>query len=185
MATNHENRPNGSSSRERHQSNRSEHNSSPATLRTASSFSIANQTAPSTLPLTSEGLLASHSSAAEPALAALDTAVSERNTLSVQNTQLWKLIEKQRSGYGQLMKELERVRGERDVYRSRLQGMGENTDALLRSHREREKREGKEAALRPTASHSHLKSSDSNSSAVEPRAHMIRTNSDDIGTYMR
>ncbi|OSX64174.1 hypothetical protein POSPLADRAFT_1078639, partial [Postia placenta MAD-698-R-SB12] len=98
--------------------------------------SIANQTAPSSQPLTLDGLLSTYSTAPDPTKAALDFTVAERNTLSTQNLQLWKLIEKQRSGYGQLMKELERVRGERDLYRNKLQGMGENTDALLRSHRE-------------------------------------------------
>ncbi|KZT09880.1 RhoGAP-domain-containing protein [Laetiporus sulphureus 93-53] len=176
-------KPNGSSSRERHSSSRSELNSSPAVPRTAPSFSIASQTTPSSQLLTAEGLIAAHASAQNPALSALDAAVSERNTLSVQNTQLWKLIEKQRSGYGQLMKELERVRGERDVYRNKLQSLGENTDALLRAHRGREKREGKEAILRSTASQSHLRSSElSSSQGFDARANMNRTNSEDIAS---
>ncbi|KZS94391.1 hypothetical protein SISNIDRAFT_453295 [Sistotremastrum niveocremeum HHB9708] len=45
---------------------------------------------------------------------ALDNALNERNMLSNQNAQLWKLIEKQRDGYANVMRELERVRTERD-----------------------------------------------------------------------
>ena len=40
------------------------------------------------------GSCSSHSSASDPKLAALEQAVSERNVLSSQNSQLWKLIEK-------------------------------------------------------------------------------------------
>ncbi|CCM02547.1 uncharacterized protein FIBRA_04650 [Fibroporia radiculosa] len=168
-----------SSSRERHQSNRSDHSSSPATIRTVASFSVANQASSSSQSATVEGFLAAHAHVSDSTLAALEAAVAERNNLSTQNAQLWKLIEKQRSGYGQLMKELERVRGERDAYRSRLQEVGENTDTLLRAYREKDKRDGK-GGLRSTASHTHLRSSESSTSnAPEPRTHMVRTNSDD------
>ncbi|RDX39529.1 hypothetical protein OH76DRAFT_1327868, partial [Lentinus brumalis] len=74
--------------------------------------------------LTVDGLLAVHEGTPNPMLAALESAVSERNNLSSQNTQLWKLVEKQRSGYNHIMKELERLRGERDLYRSRLHHSG-------------------------------------------------------------
>ncbi|KAJ6485964.1 hypothetical protein C8R45DRAFT_792115, partial [Mycena sanguinolenta] len=70
--------------------------------------------------MTLDTLLSTHAAAQDPKLAALDQAVSERNVLSSQNTQLWKLIEKQRSGYNQILKELERVRGERDGYKTKL-----------------------------------------------------------------
>jgi RalA-binding protein 1 len=70
--------------------------------------------------LTLDSILALHNSASDPKLAALDQAVSERNVLSAQNSQLWKLIEKQRSGYNQILKELERIRNERDSYKARL-----------------------------------------------------------------
>ncbi|KAF9449937.1 hypothetical protein P691DRAFT_702208 [Macrolepiota fuliginosa MF-IS2] len=61
-------------------------------------------------------------------MAALDQAVNERNILSAQNTQLWKLIEKQRSGYNQILKELERIRGERDAYKSKIISLGGTID---------------------------------------------------------
>ena len=121
-------------------------------------------------------------------MAALDDAVQERNMLSSQNAQLWKLIEKQRTGYAQLMKEIERVRGERDVYRSRLSALGENPEAMLKAHKE-SRREGKEGALRSAASSSHLKNSESTSSnghvngVADPRAHMHRSRSDDIREF--
>lgn len=112
--------------------------------------------------------------------------MADRNVLSGQNAQLWKLIEKQRAGYTQLMKELERVRGERDAYKSRLQSLGENTDALLKAHRERERKEGKEGSLRSAASHTHLRNGESGGNASnvsDPRQNVHRGNSDDIGEF--
>ncbi|KAJ7026298.1 hypothetical protein C8F04DRAFT_1190623 [Mycena alexandri] len=70
--------------------------------------------------LSLDALLAAHATAPDSKLAALDQAVNERNTLSSQNSQLWKLIEKQRTGYNQILKELERVRGERDGYKAKI-----------------------------------------------------------------
>lgn len=110
--------------------------------------------------------------------------MADRNVLAGQNSQLWKLIEKQRAGYTQLMKELERVRGERDAYKSRLQVIGENTDALLKAHRERDRKEGKEGSLRSAASHTHLRNSESGGNAngtSDPRQNVHRMHSDDIG----
>lgn len=127
-------------------------------------------------------LLAANSSAADPRMAALESAVTDRNVLAGQNAQLWKLIEKQRAGYTQIIKELERVRGERELYRSRLQSSGENTDALLKGHREKEKREAKESGLRSATSHAHLKNGESVGHAgVEARQQVQRAHSDDIG----
>lgn len=167
--------------RERHDSNRSQQQHSAATLRPQASFNTSQSSAPSSVPLTVESLLATHASSRDPARSALDVAVSERNSLSVQNTQLWKLIEKQRSGYGQLMKELERVRSERDVFRARLQGAGENTDMLLRAQRDKDKRDAKEATLRSSSSHSQLRGSDGSSTSSDPRARMVRKHSEDTG----
>lgn len=50
---------------------------------------------------------------------ALETILGERNTLSSQNSQLWKIIEKQRGMYNSLHKELDRVKAERDRLQSR------------------------------------------------------------------
>jgi RalA-binding protein 1 len=80
----------------------------------------------SSLPLTSELLISTHSAAPDPKLAALEQAINERNTLSAQNAQLWKLIEKQRAGYNKILKELERIRGERDSYKAKL-GIGNSS----------------------------------------------------------
>ncbi|KAH9933347.1 uncharacterized protein B0H18DRAFT_983177 [Fomitopsis serialis] len=161
-----EDRPNVGSSRdrERHDSNRSQHQS-PATLRTQPSFNASQASAPNTQTLTVESMLAAHANTRDPTRSALDTA----------NAQLWKLIEKQRSGYGQLMKELERVRGE---------PAGENTDALLRSHRDKEKREGRETTLRSSSSQSQLRGNDGGSSSsyvADPRSHVLRKHSADTG----
>ncbi|EIW79193.1 hypothetical protein CONPUDRAFT_30436, partial [Coniophora puteana RWD-64-598 SS2] len=80
--------------------------------------------APSHAPVSMESLLASYASSPDPTLAALEHIVSERNTFAGHNSQMWKLIEKQRTAYAQVLKELERVRGERDVLKSRLQSAG-------------------------------------------------------------
>jgi len=71
-----------------------------------------------------DALLKHHAAAPDPGTAALEQAVNDRNVLSAQNAQLWKLIEKQRTGYNQILKELERIRGERDGYRSKLIALG-------------------------------------------------------------
>ncbi|RDX54349.1 hypothetical protein OH76DRAFT_1086068 [Lentinus brumalis] len=192
--------PNGTPVRDR--SHRSDYpssaTSSPATMRSNASFSNtpppnppnpagANPAPSNNQLLTVDGLLAVHEGTPNPMLAALESAVSERNNLSSQNTQLWKLVEKQRSGYNHIMKELERLRGERDLYRSRLHHSGENTDALLRAHRAKEKAEGKDSSLRSAPSHSQLKPSESSAStssvkgppSLDPRAHLLRTHSDE------
>ncbi|KAI9064168.1 hypothetical protein FKP32DRAFT_1591588 [Trametes sanguinea] len=154
--------------------------SSPATVRSVASFSTpqppshlnqstssqssSNPAVPTNQLLTLDGLLAAHANSSNPPLAALEAAVGERNSLSAQNTQLWKLIEKQRSGYNHILKELERMRGERDLYRGRLQQAGENTDALLRAHRAKEKSESKDGGLRSASSHSQLNSDETRQS---------------------
>ncbi|KAF9078108.1 hypothetical protein BDP27DRAFT_1413038 [Rhodocollybia butyracea] len=115
--------PSSSPSREKEPRQPFSHTASPhrqTTLPTASSSTTSLPTAVNPTLYTIESIIALHSSAADPKLAALDQALSERNVLSSQNTQLWKLIEKQRSGYNQIMKELERVRNERDTYKARL-----------------------------------------------------------------
>lgn len=47
-------------------------------------------------------------------MSALEAVLNERNLLSTQNSQLWKLVEKQRNVHATATKELERVRAERD-----------------------------------------------------------------------
>ena len=39
---------------------------------------------------------------------------------STQNTQLWKLIEKQRAIHNQILRKIERIRKERDSYKGKL-----------------------------------------------------------------
>lgn len=90
----------------------------PSSTTSLSSSKIPPQT------LTVESLLRQHASSSDPTTAALEQAVNDRNVLSAQNTQLWKLIEKQRSGYNQILKELDRIRGERDGYKNKLIVLG-------------------------------------------------------------
>lgn len=65
--------------------------------------------------------------------AALEAVLSERNMLSSQNAQLWKLIEKQRAVHGNAIKELERVRAERDRALARIDP--ERTQKKVPAHR--------------------------------------------------
>ena len=88
----------------------------------------------SSLPLSADVLLKTHSAAYDPKLAALEQAISERNNLSAQNSQLWKLIEKQRAGYNHILKELERIRGERDAYKAKL-GISNSSSKRDRTHK--------------------------------------------------
>ncbi|KIK61548.1 hypothetical protein GYMLUDRAFT_198945 [Collybiopsis luxurians FD-317 M1] len=115
--------PASSPSRERDNRQPFPHTPSPHRQTTLPAASSSSSNLPATAnptTLTLDSLLSLHSSSSDPKLAALDQALSERNILSSQNSQLWKLIEKQRSGYNQIMKELERVRNERDTYKARL-----------------------------------------------------------------
>lgn len=113
-------------------STQSNHHPSPGLPRTTLSASSStphtqqstSTTKPTAAPITLAALLEQHASASNPYLAALDQALAERNALSSQNSQLWKLIEKQRSGYNQLLKEFERVRAERDSLRGRVSSGG-------------------------------------------------------------
>ena len=125
---------------DRLQSTQSNHHPSPALPRTTTSIlphmqqstSTSSTTKPTAAPITLAALLEQHASAPNPHLAALDQALAERNALSSQNSQLWKLIEKQRSGYNQMLKELERVRAERDSLRGRI-GSGGSRQRSIKS----------------------------------------------------
>jgi RalA-binding protein 1 len=88
--------------------------------------SQANTNTPSA-PLSVDGILQQFSSSGSPYHSALEYVVAERNNLVAQNSQLWKLMEKQRSAYSQALKELERIRGERDAYRTRVQSLNTRT----------------------------------------------------------
>ncbi|KAF7430602.1 hypothetical protein PC9H_006310 [Pleurotus ostreatus] len=89
-------------------------------MSTSSASSL--QASSSNSPITSAALLQQHASAPNPLAAALEQAVTDRNALAGQNSSLWKLVEKQRAGYSQILRELERVRGERDTWRARAGG---------------------------------------------------------------
>lgn len=101
-------------------------------------------------------------------MAALDQAVNERNVLSAQNTQLWKLIEKQRSGYNQILKELDRIRAERDSYRAKVIAFGGSVEK--KSHK------GTDRATRPNA--------DASDASPNPRHQVSRHHSDDNGALL-
>ncbi|EGO22115.1 hypothetical protein SERLADRAFT_362535 [Serpula lacrymans var. lacrymans S7.9] len=172
----------GTPSRERHPTSSSQLTASPIPMRTTASSStsslVTSSTAPTTSPITLEAILAAHANAPNPFAAALEQALSERNVFSTQNTQLWKLIEKQRSGYSQVLKELERVRNERDTFKARLQAAGLSDELPKREERERDK------SLRSSASNSTMASTSiSLNGSANPKATMARQQSDDVGGY--
>ncbi|KAH9479619.1 putative Rho-type GTPase-activating protein 2 [Psilocybe cubensis] len=108
-------------SRDRHPFPQSAHPSPGPSQRNPSAPSPSPSVAQSSpQPITSDALLKQFAASPDPKTAALDQAVADRNVLSAQNAQLWKLIEKQRTGYNQILKELERIRAERDTYKVRL-----------------------------------------------------------------
>ncbi|KAF8661369.1 hypothetical protein AX16_001463 [Volvariella volvacea WC 439] len=129
---------------------------------------------PSSSSVTVEGLLKHHASAQNPQLAALEQAVNERNVLSSQNAQLWKLIEKQRAGYNQVLKELERVRGERDGYKSRLSTLVNGQTPHIERRREDAKISAESLAGRSSES--------SSDHMLHARDIPVRHNSDDQAT---
>jgi RalA-binding protein 1 len=115
-------------------------------------------------------------------VAALEQAVADRNVLSGQNTQLWKLIEKQRAGYNQILKELERIRAERDSYKNRLVAL----NALPNGSSKRQKttsERGSRPSLDATSSHA-----SSSSTTTTPNSQVrppFRQKSDDTGIVIR
>jgi len=129
--------------------------------------------------LTLAGVLSSHTSTPNPPMAALEQVISERNVLSSQNSQLWKLVEKQRSGYSQILKELERVRSERDTFKARLTSLGENPDQILKKQKA-SKTSHSGNALKSSSSYSGLRSNDQSKATPEdPRQAMTRHQSED------
>jgi len=129
--------------------------------------------------LTLAGVLSSYTSTPNPPMAALEQVVSERNVLSSQNSQLWKLVEKQRSGYSQMLKELERVRSERDTFKARLTSLGENPDQILKKQKT-SKTSHSGNALKSSSSHSGLRSDGQPKATPEdPRQAMARHQSED------
>ncbi len=155
------------------------HNDLPTSLATrplaASSTMPSSQTSQQVSP---EVMLSAHAGAENPALSALEQCVSERNLLSSQNTQLWKLIEKSRGLYSESQKNLERVRMERDAYKARLLTLGETPDTVARGYKEREKQ------LKPSSSSNGMRQgSDKFSSQGSGSARPARHQSADTGTW--
>ncbi|KAI9511536.1 hypothetical protein F5148DRAFT_1319381 [Russula earlei] len=116
--------------------------------------------------LSLETLLSAHAEMDNPTISALEQCISERNLLSSQNTQLWKLIEKSRGLYTESQRNLERVRTERDAYKAMLIKLGENPDAIARGHRARER------LLKPSSSSNGIRQgSERNPSPSAPTRH--------------
>ncbi|KAF9457196.1 hypothetical protein BDZ94DRAFT_1292511 [Collybia nuda] len=134
-------------------------------------------------PVTTASLLKLYAGSADPKAAALEHSVADRNVLCAQNAQLWKLIEKQRSGYNQILKELERVRGERDGLKSKLGISNTSSTANNAGHGEKRHRTSEDrSAQRSFSENSSTVSLQSLPSNGDPRQTMSRHYSDDIPT---
>jgi len=143
---------------------------------TTTTSSSSAQVSPQTV--SSDSLLKQFASSADPHAAALDQAVADRNVLSAQNAQLWKLIEKQRTGYNQILKELERIRGERDTYKGRLAALTANGPNGIPDTRQKTTSErGSRPSLDTTSSYASV----SSASPVQTRQPIVRHNSNDNG----
>lgn len=141
---------------------------SSSSLHSSSATSLSNSQA-----ITPQSLLKQHEGAEDPKIAALEQAVNERNILSAQNTQLWKLIEKQRSGYNQILKELERIRGERDSYKAKVAALGGTVESKRQKASDRTTRPSIDA---PNGSNQ--------DASPNPRNPIARHNSDDNGRLL-
>lgn len=155
--------------------------SSSATLGASSSSGTAPPI-PTGSAMTMEAAMASHLGMPNPVHSALETILSERNQLSSQNAQLWKLIEKQRSAYSRMLKDLERIRNERDSYKARLQTSappdikslkGSVSSSHMHSHSYEKERPSMES-----------QASGSSHSNLNPRMGIVRHQSDDPGVYL-
>ncbi|KAF9478273.1 hypothetical protein BDN70DRAFT_880139 [Pholiota conissans] len=127
--------------------------------------------------ITLEGLLKQHASSPDPTRAALEQVVADRNVLSSQNIQLWKLIEKQRTGYNQILKELERIRSERDSYKAKLVAL----NAVPNGSSDKRQKTPNERSSRPSLDTVSSFSS-TNQHASQNRGNMPRHSSDDMVT---
>lgn len=149
-------------------SSHSSHTLSPHTPRpstSSSSVSTPSSGRPSH-PVSIDTLLATHANAPDPIRSALEHLIADRNSVAAQNSQLWKLIEKQRSTTTQLNRDNDRIRLEREAYKSKLSALGENPEAILKSFKG-------ERHSKPSSS-----TSRSNSSP-NPRATLVRHQSDE------
>ncbi|EKM81978.1 hypothetical protein AGABI1DRAFT_105366 [Agaricus bisporus var. burnettii JB137-S8] len=141
--------------------------SSPSSSTSALPSSSTSTSLSHSQPLSSTSLLRQHEAAPDSKLAALEQAVNERNVLAAQNTQLWKLIEKQRSGYNQIIKELDRIRGERDAYKAKVVALGGSADRKSQKSADRKTRTEVDSGDAPSRQHSQDNST--------PRLHSSRS----------
>ncbi|KAF9048281.1 RhoGAP-domain-containing protein [Hymenopellis radicata] len=140
--------------------------------------SSTNSLVPAAGAMTVDMILAQHAAAPDPKMSALEQALNDRNVLSSQNAQLWKLIEKQRSGYNQILKELERVRAERDSAKSKLGAVLNSSDRRHRSHDKAQPNHGSQQSHASPVPPSEIAATNSD----HPRQTMIRHHSEEQPT---
>ena len=163
--------------RDRHPFSSSQSPLGQSTSSTSSNLAPSSSVQISPQAMSVDALLKQHATAPDPRTAAFEQVVNDRNVLSSQNAQLWKLIEKQRAGYNQILKELERIRGERDGYKSKLIALG-----ALPNGSERRQKPSIDRATRPSID----VPTDSPSTASPSQSQRFlvqRHNSDDTGNF--
>ncbi len=90
---------------------------------TPSSHTLNGEDAIVSIPITVDDALNAHADSPDPMRAALEAILAERNSLSAQNSQLWNHLKRQRANYASAVKDVVRLRSERDVLRGKLNGL--------------------------------------------------------------
>lgn len=178
-----------SSSSLQHSSRAHNHTSSPSnsgtvgpsattTFTPSSSMNDDEVILPTTITL--DQALSTHAKADNPARAALEATLADRNNLSFQNAQLWKHLRRQRTNYAQAMKDVGRLRGERDSLKEKLQRLEKSVGVQPLNGRPHDL----SSSTSRTATAVHRDTSESYASTPttsdsDPRSRMVRHQSDE------
>lgn len=169
------------------------HFSSPSTNRIATSASTSSATPSShtvngedaivSIPITIDDALGVHAEAPDPMRAALEAILAERNSLSAQNSQLWNHLKRQRANYASAVKDVVRLRSERDALRAKVNG-SDNTEGPSQINGRKLRTTVSSAAMSTNEIGSgrervDLSKPGSSRSPQNPRASMTRHQSDD------
>lgn len=135
-------------------------------------------------PVTIDSLLAAHADSSDPTRASLEAVLAERNGLSAQNSQLWNHLKRQRANYASAVKDVMRLRSERDALKAKLGG-GEGADTSQPSSARKLRQSASTAAMSssngffPPRAETPPTIPGASASSSNPRARMTRHQSDD------
>ncbi|KLO17933.1 RhoGAP-domain-containing protein [Schizopora paradoxa] len=175
------------------------HFSSPSTNKIATSASTSSATPSHTangedaivsIPITLDDALNAHADASDPMRATLEAILAERNSLSAQNSQLWNHLKRQRANYASAVKDVVRLRSERDALRAKVNGQ-DNNEGPSQMNGRKLRQTMSSAAMSSTnetgsvKDRSDLSRSGASKSPQNPRASMTRHQSDDTPASSR